>query len=82
MAAQKQVCGDLLRSKVGSVIEVLIDEVDEDGAIGRSRWDAPEIDGNVFLNGANGCKSGNVVRAKVVNADDYDLWAEISPCDA
>ena len=82
MAAQKQVSGDLLRSKVGSVIEVLIDEVDEDGAIGRSRWDAPEIDGNVFLNGAEGCKSGNVVRAKVVNADNYDLWAEISPGDA
>ena len=55
---------------------MLIDEVDDDGAIGRSRWDAPEIDGNVFLNGENELKAGDIVRAKVVDADDYDLWAE------
>jgi ribosomal protein S12 methylthiotransferase len=82
MAAQKQVSGDLLQGKVGKVIEVLIDEVDEDGAIGRSQWDAPEIDGNVFLNGEDGCKPGDIVRAKVINADEYDLWAERSIGDA
>ena len=63
MAAQKQVSGDLLQGKLGKVIEVLIDEVDEDGAIGRSRWDAPEIDGNVFLNGEDGCKPGDIACA-------------------
>ncbi len=51
MAAQKEVSSELLEGKVGSMIDVIIDEVDEDGAIGRSKWDAPEIDGNVFLNG-------------------------------
>jgi ribosomal protein S12 methylthiotransferase len=76
MAAQKEVSGVLLQSKIGSAIDVLVDEVDEDGAIGRSRWDAPEIDGSVFLNGESGLKAGDVVRAKIVNADDYDLWAE------
>jgi ribosomal protein S12 methylthiotransferase len=76
MAAQKVVSASLLAEKVGREIDVLIDEVDEDGAIGRSKWDAPEIDGSVFLNGETGLKPGDMVRAKVVEADDYDLWAE------
>jgi ribosomal protein S12 methylthiotransferase len=82
MAAQKDVSGVLLQSKVGKVIDVLIDEVDEDGAIGRSKWDAPEIDGSVFLNGESGLKAGDIVRAKVTNADEYDLWAEPAASDA
>ena len=48
----------------------------EDGAVGRSVWDAPEIDGSVFLNGAEGLHQGDLVQAKVVAADSYDLWAE------
>ena len=76
MEAQKAVSASLLAEKVGRVIDVLIDEVDEDGALGRSKWDAPEIDGSVFLNGDTGVKPGDIVRAKVVEADDYDLWAE------
>jgi len=57
-----------------------VDEVDEDGAVGRSKWDAPEIDGAVFLNGANGLKPGDIVQARVAHADEYDLWADpLSP---
>jgi ribosomal protein S12 methylthiotransferase len=76
MEAQKAVSASLLAEKVGRDIDVLIDEVDDEGAIGRSKWDAPEIDGSVFLNGATGLKPGDIVRARVVEADDYDLWAE------
>ncbi|HPG88970.1 MAG TPA: 30S ribosomal protein S12 methylthiotransferase RimO, partial [Hyphomicrobium sp.] len=47
METQKQVSSELLAEKVGRVIDVLIDEVDKDGALGRSKWDAPEIDGSV-----------------------------------
>jgi ribosomal protein S12 methylthiotransferase len=79
MEAQQRVSEDLLKAKVGASISVLIDEVDDDGAIGRSQWDAPEIDGNVFLNGESGLKPGDVVRAKVIAADAYDLWAECLP---
>ncbi|HET6388652.1 30S ribosomal protein S12 methylthiotransferase RimO [Hyphomicrobium sp.] len=75
MAAQKDVSSELLRARVGSEIDIIIDEVDEDGAIGRSKWDAPEIDGNVFLNGEDGLKPGDVIRGKVIEADEYDLWA-------
>jgi ribosomal protein S12 methylthiotransferase len=76
MAAQQEISRALLAEKVGRSIDVLIDEVDEDGAIGRSRWDAPEIDGSVYLNGADGMKPGDVVRATITHSDEYDLWAE------
>jgi len=77
MAAQQEISRALLREKKGRIIEVLIDEVDEEGAIGRSPWDAPEIDGSVFLNGETRVKPGDIVRAKVVETDEYDLWAEL-----
>ena len=56
-------------------VEVLIDEVDADGAIGRSRADAPEIDGRVYLDGAADLQPGDLVEAEVTAADEYDLWA-------
>ena len=77
MATQQEVSRGLLREKIGSTIDVLIDEVDEEGAIGRSPWDAPEIDGKVFLNGETRVRLGDLVRARVVEADEYDLWAEL-----
>ena len=58
MAAQQEVSRELMAAKVGQTIDVIVDEVDEEGAIGRSKWDAPEIDGSVFLNGATGVKPG------------------------
>ncbi len=76
MAAQQEVSTAVMATHVGRDIEVLIDEVDDEGAIGRSKWDAPDIDGSVFLNGLAGVEPGDVVEAKVVHADEYDLWAE------
>ena len=76
MAAQQDVSREVLATRVGREIEVIIDEVDDEGAMGRSVWDAPEIDGSVFLNEDTGVAVGDIVRAKVVFADEYDLWAE------
>lgn len=76
MAAQQEVSEALLFEKRGELIDVIIDDVDSEGAVGRSRYDAPEIDGSVFLNGEIGVKPGDIVRAKVVDSDAYDLWAE------
>jgi ribosomal protein S12 methylthiotransferase len=76
MAVQQEISREVLASRVGREIEVLIDEADGEGAIGRSAWDAPEIDGSVFLNGEAGLTAGDLVRARVVHADAYDLWAE------
>lgn len=74
MATQKEISARRMSKKIGREIDVLIDEVDEEGAIGRSKWDAPEIDGNVFLNGETELAPGDLVRVKVEHADDYDLW--------
>jgi ribosomal protein S12 methylthiotransferase len=79
MAVQQEVSAEILAEKVGRRIDVLIDEVDEEGAVGRSKWDAPEIDGSVFLNGETGLKPGDIVEAKVTDADAYDLWAVRHP---
>jgi ribosomal protein S12 methylthiotransferase len=60
MQLQQQISAERLQEKVGREIMVLIDEVDEEGAIGRSMADAPEIDGAVYLNGDK-VKPGDIV---------------------
>jgi len=77
MSLQQEISRDILAARVGKTIEVLIDEVDEDGAMGRSAWDAPEIDGSVFLNGETAVSPGDLVRCEVTQSDEYDLWAEL-----
>lgn len=56
---------------------VIIDEVDDEGAIGRSMADAPEIDGMVYLNGEFDVKPGDIVNVLIEHADEYDLWGSI-----
>jgi ribosomal protein S12 methylthiotransferase len=77
MAAQREVSAEVTAARVGQTIDVIIDELDAEGAIGRSKWDAPEIDGSVFLNGAIDVKPGDIVQARVTNADEYDVWGEV-----
>ena len=74
MQLQQQISAERLQEKVGREILVIVDEVDEEGAIGRSMADAPEIDGAVYLNGETKVKPGDIIRVKVENADEYDLW--------
>jgi len=76
MAHQQAISTERLARKVGKEIEVLIDEVDEDGAIGRSSADAPEIDGCVYVDSQAALKPGDKVRVRVTDSDEYDLWAE------
>ncbi|WP_109806753.1 30S ribosomal protein S12 methylthiotransferase RimO [Sphingosinithalassobacter portus] len=64
-----------LAAKVGREIDVIIDEVDEDGgANARSQADAPEIDGQVFLRDAGHLAQGQIVRVMVEEADEHDLY--------
>lgn len=65
------------KAKVGRTVDVIVDKVDDAGAVGRTKWDAPEIDGTVRLPGATGLKVGDIVKARVTGADDYDLTASI-----
>jgi len=82
METQQAISARRLERKVGQTLEVLIDEVDEEGAIGRSYADAPEIDGNVFINDiesveALGLKPGDMVEVTIEHADEYDLWGAL-----
>ncbi len=75
MQLQQKISAARLQQKIGRTLQVLIDEVDDEGAIGRSHADAPEIDGCVYLNGDTGVKPGDLVQVHVDHADEYDLWA-------
>ena len=76
MEQQQAISASRLQAKVGREIDVLIDEVDEDGAVGRSSADAPEIDGCVYVSSDEPLKPGDLVRTRVTDADEYDLWAD------
>ena len=78
MAVQARISAARLQAKIGSILDVIIDEVDEEGAIGRTAADAPEIDGLVFLNGETELVPGDRVTARIFQADEHDLWAELA----
>jgi len=64
-----------LQAKIGRTLDVIIDLVDEDGgATGRSKADAPEIDGEVHLRDASGLEQGDIVSVEIEDADDHDLF--------
>ncbi|VDC28653.1 30S ribosomal protein S12 methylthiotransferase RimO [Pseudogemmobacter humi] len=67
-----------LAAKIGQRIEVIVDEVDEDGATCRTKADAPEIDGNLFIDeGFEGLAPGDIVSVEVDEAGEYDLWGRL-----
>ena len=78
MVAQNAISAGIMAGKVGREVDVLVDRIDADNdeAVARSVWDAPDIDGNVFLPGETGLKPGDLVRARIVEAEDYDLVGE------
>ncbi|MBU71386.1 MULTISPECIES: 30S ribosomal protein S12 methylthiotransferase RimO [Spongiibacter] len=75
MEVQQRISAAKLQQRIGQQLEVLIDSVDEEGAIGRCYADAPEIDGKVYLDGITDLQPGDALIATIVDADDYDLWA-------
>jgi len=75
MQAQQAISARKLQRKIGSRMTVIIDEVDEEGAVARSAADAPNIDGMVYLNDFFDCQPGDFVEVEVEHADEYDLWA-------
>lgn len=77
MAVAQEVSAQRLQTKIGRTIEVLVDEIAEDGAIiARTIWDAPEVDGNIIIAHFEGAKVGDKFMALVKEADEYDLYGE------
>jgi ribosomal protein S12 methylthiotransferase len=77
MQVQAEISRSRLQEKVGRQLEVLVDEVNESGAIARSHADAPEIDGVVHILDGHLLEPGSLVRVNVESADEYDLSASL-----
>lgn len=77
MQLQQTISTQKLQNKIGKTLSVIIDEVDEEGAIGRSMADAPEIDGVVYLNEEKNVHVGDIVQVEVEHSDEYDLWGTV-----
>lgn len=76
MAHQQAISASRLQQKIGREIDVLIDEVSDEGIVGRTSADAPEIDGCIYVDTERTLKPGDIVKVRVTEADEYDLWGE------
>jgi ribosomal protein S12 methylthiotransferase len=76
MEVAQDISAHVLSKKVGRTIDVLVDDVQPEmgRAVGRSQWDAPEIDGTVIIHEAEGIKVGDKVSVTVTDSDEYDLF--------
>ncbi|WGE75075.1 30S ribosomal protein S12 methylthiotransferase RimO [Actinobacillus equuli] len=76
MQVQQRISAARLQQKVGKTLAVIVDEIDEEGIIGRSMADAPEIDGVVYVDNISNqdVKVGQIISVTITNADEYDLW--------
>jgi hypothetical protein len=79
MEKQAKISAERLARKVGSVQQVLVDEVTPQGAIGRSKADAPQIDGLVYLHGKRQLTVGEWVEARIEHSDEHDLFGLTLP---
>lgn len=82
MELQATISANRLAKKVGSTQTILIDEIDEQGPIGRSKGDAPDIDGMVFIVNSSEAQleqlePGQHVEVKIIDSNQYDLFAEL-----
>ncbi len=79
MQHQLQISQSRLASRVGKTYDVLVDEINRRYIVGRSKYDAPEIDGLVYIknNGINQVQVGDMVQAHITDSDDYDLYAKL-----
>ena len=67
-----------LEAKVGRRMDVIIDEIDDEAATCRTKADAPEIDGNLFIDeGFENLSVGQIVTVEVEEAGEYDLWGRV-----
>jgi len=78
MARQRKISARRLKRKVGTRQQVIVDEIGPTVARGRSRADAPEIDGAVYLSSRRPLKVGEIVTAKIERADEYDLHGSVA----
>ncbi len=77
MEAQQDISAERLKRKIGKTLPVLIDEIGENGIVGRSHADAPEIDGVVHITSKKRHLPGHIVQVKIDDSDAYDLYGQV-----
>lgn len=73
---QAEISAEKLSQKIDSQLQILVDMIDEEGTIGRSKYDAPEVDGVVVLDNFFDAKPGEFINAKIIDSDEHDLYAQ------
>jgi ribosomal protein S12 methylthiotransferase len=77
MELQSDISADRLAARVGQVMTVLVDEIEEEGAIARSYADAPEIDGVVVIENTAGLVVGEFAQVRITDSGEHDVWGEV-----
>ena len=77
MEIQQQISTDLNRQKTGQVFKVIIDRKESDFFIGRTEFDSPEVDGEVFISSDFNLNIGEFVNVKITGNEDYDLFGQV-----
>ena len=76
MKLQAEISANKLAKKIGQTMQVMVDEIDDEGIIARSAADAPEIDGMVFVNSNEQIEAGTFIDVKITDSSEHDLFAE------
>ena len=76
MSLQAEISTNKLAHKVGKTMDVMVDEIDDEGIIARSAADAPEIDGMVFVNSFKSYEPGSILKVKISGSNEHDLFAD------
>ena len=76
MQLQQEISAERLKQKIGQTLDVIVDEIDDEGIIGRTKADAPEVDGLVYIENLSGApvKVGEFIKVTITHSDEYDLW--------
>ena len=76
MQLQQEISAERLKQKIGQTFDVIVDEIDDEGIIGRTKADAPEVDGLVYIENLSGTpvKVGEFIKVTITHSDEYDLW--------
>lgn len=76
MQLQQEISAERLKQKIGQTLDVIVDEIDDEGIIGRTKADAPEVDGLVYIENLSGTpvKVGEFIKVTITHSDEYDLW--------
>jgi len=77
MEVQQYISAELNQQKIGKEFDVIIDRKESDYYVGRTEFDSPEVDGEVYITTDEEIKNGTIVTVKITGAEDYDLYGEL-----